>query len=274
MPATMTTGNSRPLAACMRHQPDARFLGAFGLVGLRQQRQPVDEPAERRRRRRAIRTRARPRRAPSGSRCGASASSLRSSRRSLQVAGPIEHAVRARSTRSRRQRRRRAPTMRSRNAFERRQRARRQQPPLDGQRRSRAHSDRGDGAGCRPAASSGVSASASPGSTASSASSTRLADAARRHVHHAPEAHVVVRVDEQAQVRERVLDFLALVEPDAADDAVRRRPRASARLQSRATARWCGTARRPSRSGCSRAASRGSPRVMKSASSISSPART
>ena len=69
MPATTTIGNSRPLAACMRHQPDARFLRALGLVGFGQQRQAIDEAAERRRRPRAIRTRARPRPVPSGSRC-------------------------------------------------------------------------------------------------------------------------------------------------------------------------------------------------------------
>ena len=48
----------------------------------------------------------------------------------------------------------------------------------------------------------------------------RLADAAGRHVHHPPEAHIVVRIDDQTQIRQRVLDFLPLVEPDAADDAV------------------------------------------------------
>ena len=47
-----------------------------------------------------------------------------------------------------------------------------------------------------------------------------LADAARRHVDDAPQADIVVRVDDQAHVGERVLDFLALVEPHAADDLV------------------------------------------------------
>ena len=47
-----------------------------------------------------------------------------------------------------------------------------------------------------------------------------LADAARRHVDHPAQADVVVRVDDQPHVGERVLDFLALVEPDAADDLV------------------------------------------------------
>ena len=47
-----------------------------------------------------------------------------------------------------------------------------------------------------------------------------LADASRGHVDHAPQADVVVRVHDQLQVGERVLDFLALVEPHAADDLV------------------------------------------------------
>src|SRR6185369_10694770 len=48
-----------------------------------------------------------------------------------------------------------------------------------------------------------------------------FADAARRHVDHAPQAHIVVGIDDQLQVGERVLDLLALVEADAADDLVR-----------------------------------------------------
>src|SRR5262249_51600206 len=47
-----------------------------------------------------------------------------------------------------------------------------------------------------------------------------LADAARRHVDHPAQADVVVRVDHQAHVGERVLDLLALVEPHAADHLV------------------------------------------------------
>ena len=47
-----------------------------------------------------------------------------------------------------------------------------------------------------------------------------LADTARRHVYHAPQAHIVMGIDDELQVRERVLDFLALVEADAADDLV------------------------------------------------------
>ena len=42
----------------------------------------------------------------------------------------------------------------------------------------------------------------------------------RGHVDHAPEADVIVRVHQQAEVGECVLDLLALVEPDAADDLV------------------------------------------------------
>ena len=47
------------------------------------------------------------------------------------------------------------------------------------------------------------------------------ANPACRHVDDAPEAHVVVRIDHQPHERERVFDLLALVEADAADDAVR-----------------------------------------------------
>ena len=101
--------------------------------------------------------------------------------------------------------------------------------------------------GSRPAASSGGSVASAAGRASSSAVHHALADAARRHVDHPPQADVVVRVDDELQVGERVLDFLALVEADAADDLVRRRPRASARLRSCATARWCGRARRRSR---------------------------
>ena len=47
-----------------------------------------------------------------------------------------------------------------------------------------------------------------------------LADAAGRHVDHPPQADVVVRVQDELEVGQRVLDLLALVEPDAADDLV------------------------------------------------------
>ena len=48
-----------------------------------------------------------------------------------------------------------------------------------------------------------------------------LADAARGHVDHAAEADVVVRVDDQLEIGERVLDLFALVEPHAADHPIR-----------------------------------------------------
>ena len=48
MPATTTIGNSRPLAACMDISQTRASLAPFRLVGLRQQRQAVDEAAERR----------------------------------------------------------------------------------------------------------------------------------------------------------------------------------------------------------------------------------
>ena len=48
-----------------------------------------------------------------------------------------------------------------------------------------------------------------------------LSDAARRHVDHAPEAHIVMRIEHEPQVCEGILDLLPFVEPDAADDLVR-----------------------------------------------------
>ena len=64
-----------------------------------------------------------------------------------------------------------------------------------------------------------------------------LADTPRRHVDHAPQADVVVRVQNQLEVREGVLDFLALVEPDAADDLVGRCPTAAQRVFERSRLR-------------------------------------
>ncbi len=46
-------------------------------------------------------------------------------------------------------------------------------------------------------------------------------DAPRRRVDDPPQADVVVRVDDDLQVGQSVLDLLALVEPDVADDVVR-----------------------------------------------------
>ncbi len=48
MPATMTRGNSRPLAACIDISHTRASLRAVCLVGLGQERQAVDESAERR----------------------------------------------------------------------------------------------------------------------------------------------------------------------------------------------------------------------------------
>ena len=59
-----------------------------------------------------------------------------------------------------------------------------------------------------------------------------LADAPRRGVDDPAEAHVVVGVDEQPQIRQRVLDLLALVEPHAAHDPVGE-PRAGQRVLDR-----------------------------------------
>ena len=72
----------------------------------------------------------------------------------------------------------------------------------------------------RPAESSGRLVSTASGSRASSASMIVLPMPRGGHVDDATHADVVVRVDDEPQVRERVLDLLALVEPHAADDAV------------------------------------------------------
>ncbi len=48
MPATMTVGNSRPLAACIDIIQTRASRGAVGFVRLGQQRQTIDEAAERR----------------------------------------------------------------------------------------------------------------------------------------------------------------------------------------------------------------------------------
>ena len=48
-----------------------------------------------------------------------------------------------------------------------------------------------------------------------------LADPPRRHVDDAAQADIVVRIDDDLQVRQRVLDLAPLVESHAADDAVR-----------------------------------------------------
>ena len=48
-----------------------------------------------------------------------------------------------------------------------------------------------------------------------------FADPARRHVDDPAQADVVVRIDDQLEVRQRVLDFLPFVEADAADHLVR-----------------------------------------------------
>ena len=86
MPATMTTRELEAFGGVHRHQPDARLLRALGLVCFGQQRQTIDEAAERRHRPRATRIRARPTRAPSGSRSGLRLPRCVSSRRRLQIA--------------------------------------------------------------------------------------------------------------------------------------------------------------------------------------------
>ena len=74
--------------------------------------------------------------------------------------------------------------------------------------------------GCRPASSGGRSSVASADVDLLERVHHALADAARRHVDHAPQRHVVMRVQDELEIRQRVLDFLALVETDAAEHDV------------------------------------------------------
>ena len=79
------------------------------------------------------------------------------------------------------------------------------------------HSELGAGTAMPLASSSGGASSAGE---AVERIEHAFADAARRHVDDAAQADVVVRIDQQLEIGERVLDFLALVEAHAADDAV------------------------------------------------------
>ena len=90
-PAMITTGNSSPLAACIviSQTLASRVPGFF--VGLGQQRQPIDEAAERRLPARGSRSRARPTRAPSGSRSARWLLRTVLVAQVVQVAGPVEH---------------------------------------------------------------------------------------------------------------------------------------------------------------------------------------
>ena len=47
-----------------------------------------------------------------------------------------------------------------------------------------------------------------------------FADASRRYVHDAPKTHIVVRVQDQPEIGECVLDLFSFVEPDTTDDSV------------------------------------------------------
>jgi hypothetical protein len=86
------------------------------------------------------------------------------------------------------------------------------------------------------------------------------ADAAGGKVHHAQERGVVVRVGDQAQVGERVLDLLALEEAQPAIHAVGNAGREELRARARATARWSGRAARSRCAARRRAPAPGSPR--------------
>jgi hypothetical protein len=76
-----------------------------------------------------------------------------------------------------------------------------------------------------------------------SRSTLRLADAARRVVHDAPEADLVARVHDDLHVREDVLHLLALEELLSAHDAVGDALLAERLLEAPSTARWSGRGR-------------------------------
>ena len=214
----MTIGNSRPLALCSVISQTARVARALLLVDVREERQPIDEAAERRlglaafvlaRRRdelgevldaRLRPPRCAPREGPAGSRSGRASCRWRST---PDPGAPSRSARRCRSRNTASDAAARpanAPFFEPANAAA--PRASWPTAPAAGRRRAAADRRR------RPAA------------TLLERFHDALADAARRHVDHAPQADVVVRIDDEPHVGERVLDLLALVEPDAADDLV------------------------------------------------------
>ena len=185
-----------PLRAVQRHHPDARVPGA-----LLPRRRPRAATADRRSRRataraRGSRTRARPRRAPRGSRCGSRRP------RCAPRAGPGgsrsgRAPCRARSTPTRARAISVSATIRSRNAAS-DAAARGASRPLvdraDEPRPERVRRRRRLQARPRAAAAASVDRA---GIDRLERVHHALADAARRHVDHAPQADVVVRVDDQ-----------------------------------------------------------------------------
>ena len=235
----------QPLGAVQRHHQHVAVLGPGLFVGVRQQRQLIDEPRQRRLRRAALVF------ARRGDQLhqvldpplGLLAVLLP---QILQVARSIEHLAERNGHRG-------FAVVNCRSLDQARERRPAPCPPGCDQplfQRPRSACARATVAlttGWRPAKSGGASSSGA-GVDRLERVHHALADAPRRHVDHAPQADVVVRVERQAQVGQRVLDFLALVEPDAADDAIGDAGAPEARPRWSATARWCDTApRRESR---------------------------
>ncbi len=220
MPATMTTGNSRPLAACIDISQTRASVGAFGLVGFGQERQAIDEAAERRVGFARSRTPARPTPVPSGFRCAPRLP--RCARRADPGDSRIDRASRPRvvdtlapaaSSASDAIRSRNAVSAASaRGGSSRRSSATRAAP------RAIAATALGSQAGGEAAACRHRSSTS--GSTASSASMHRLPMPRAGTLTTRRKLTSSCGLMSEAQVGERVLDLLALVEPDAADDAV------------------------------------------------------
>ncbi len=206
-----------PFRAVQRHHQDARVARAGFLVHVGEQRQLIDEAGKRRLRvARLVLARGRDQLRevldPAFSLLAPLLAQV------LQVAALVQDF----SKRDREGLARRHLRQRQDQVAERRQRlrgARRQQAPVDG-----VHEPRPQGI----AGGDGLE----PGQERRALAIGRhidrferlhhaLSDAARRHVDDPPEADVVVRIEHELQVGERVLDLLALVEADAADDLVR-----------------------------------------------------
>ena len=217
----MTVGNSSPLALCRVIIQIARVSRALLFVDVRQQRQPIDEPDERRlrltrlvfaRRRHELREildaglgiLAARRADPAGTRSGRASSRWRPTR----VPG-ARWSVSADDKVTKHRERRRGTAGEGALLEAPRPRAPRANWPT--------------GVGCSPAASRGSASRSASGAGATLLERLHhaLADASRRDVDDAPQADVVVRIDDEPHVRQRVLDFLALVETNAADDLVR-----------------------------------------------------
>ena len=205
-----------PLRRVQGHEPDAGVLGALFLVGFRQQRQPIDEAVQGRfriadlvvaRRRdelhQVVET-------PVGLLRVLVTEVSQVSALVEQLAEDVGHRLARRD-----------------GAEDAHQVP---EPPQDGDR-PRGHQRVVDGAiqtlperAGRPGAEGGPREERSrvgrSGRQRIEGGHHALADAPRRRVDDPAQAHVVVGVDEEPEIGERVLDFPALVESDAADDLV------------------------------------------------------